>query len=51
MAIGWLVTGDPIIGLSIGAFEVFSKMFLYYLHERAWYKYSKFGIDERNNRK
>jgi uncharacterized membrane protein len=46
MIIGWLVTGDPIVGLSIGAFEIFSKMFLYYMHERAWYKYSGFGVDK-----
>jgi len=42
MVIGYLITGNLMVGLSIGGVEVFSKMILYYLHERAWYK-SKFG--------
>lgn len=41
--IGWLVSGDPYIGFSIGGIELFSKMILYYLHERVWYR-SKFGV-------
>ena len=45
IAIGWLISGDPLVGLSIGAVEVFSKIFLYYLHERAWYNLTKFGVD------
>ena len=36
--IGWLVSGDPMIGLTIGSFEVFTKMILYFIHERVWYK-------------
>lgn len=43
--IGWGSTGDIDIGLKIGTFDFFIKMFLYYLHERAWYK-SKYGIKE-----
>jgi len=43
MAIAWIISGDPLLGLSIGGIEIFSKMLLYYLHERVWYK-SKFGI-------
>ena len=37
--------GDPMIGLKVGALELFTKMILYYFDERAWYK-SKFGIDK-----
>ena len=44
MIISGLVTGSWEWGLAIGGIEVFTKMILYYLHERAWYKYSKFGI-------
>lgn len=44
MIISWAVTGSWEWGLAIGGIEVFTKMVLYYLHERAWYKYSKFGI-------
>jgi len=49
MLLGWLVSGDPIVGLTIGSFEVVTKMVLYFLHERAWYKYD-FGVD-RNEKK
>ena len=48
IAIGWLISGDPKIGLSIGGIEVFSKMILYYLHERVWYT-SKFGVNEKDD--
>lgn len=42
--ISGLITGSWEVGLAIGGIEVFSKMVLYYFHERAWYKFSKFGI-------
>ena len=45
MLLGWLISGDPMIGLKVGGLELFTKMLLYYLHERVWYK-SKFGIKE-----
>ena len=45
MLLGWLISGDPMIGLKVGGLELFTKMLLYYLHQRAWYK-SKFGIKE-----
>ena len=38
MIIGWLISGDPLIGLSIGGAEVITKMVLYYVHERIWLK-------------
>ena len=42
MCLGWLITGSPIIGLKIGALELFTKMILYYFHERVWLR-CKFG--------
>jgi uncharacterized membrane protein len=45
MLLAWLITGDPMTGLQIGGIEIISKMILYYIHERVWYK-SKFGIEE-----
>ena len=45
MALGWLISGDPMIGLKVGGLELFTKMLLYYFHKRAWYK-SKFGIKD-----
>jgi uncharacterized membrane protein len=41
-----LITGDFKIGISIGGVEVITKMILYFLHERAWYKFSNFGVKE-----
>lgn len=36
MVIAFFITGNWIWALSIGSIEVFTKMVLYYLHERAW---------------
>ena len=42
MALGWIITGSPLVGLKIGALELVTKFVLYYLHERVWIKF-KFG--------
>jgi len=39
-----LITGDWKIGLSIGGIEVITKMILYFLHERAWYRFTDYGV-------
>jgi len=44
--LSWIITGRLDFGLAIGTVELFSKMILYYLHERAWYKFIKFGIKD-----
>ena len=44
MILSGIITGSWETGLVIGGVEVFTKMFLYFLHERAWYKFSKFGL-------
>ena len=36
MALGWIVTGSPLVGLKIGALELVTKFVLYYFHERIW---------------
>jgi len=41
--IAWFIVGDIHFAVSIGGIELFTKMTLYYLHERAWSR-SKFGI-------
>ena len=48
MILGLLVTGNLKIGLAIGGFEVLTKMVLYFLHERVWYKYIKYGVNKKN---
>ena len=34
--IAWILTGDLLIGISIGSIEAIVKIFLYYFHERIW---------------
>jgi len=34
--IAWALTGDLLIGVSIGSIEAIAKIFLYYFHERIW---------------
>lgn len=36
--LSWIISGDPFVGLKIGFAEVITKMSLYYLHERVWFK-------------
>ena len=45
--ISGLITGSWEVGLAIGGIEIISKMVLYFLHERLWYKFSNFGIGGR----
>lgn len=42
MIVSYFVTGNLVMAVSIGSIEVLTKMFLYYLHERAWDK-TNFG--------
>ena len=34
--IAWVLTGDLLIGATIGSIEAVAKIFLYYFHERIW---------------
>jgi uncharacterized membrane protein len=42
MLISFLITGNVKFAVSIGGIELFTKMFLYFLHERLWNRI-KFG--------
>jgi uncharacterized membrane protein len=44
--LSWIVTGNALTGLQIGATELITKMVLYYLHERAWFNLKVF---KKNN--
>jgi len=44
--LGWLISGNYTIGLSIGGAELITKMLLYYFHERVWYKLD-YGIKRK----
>ncbi len=44
--LGWVITGNSLTGLKIGGFEVFTKMILYFLHEKLWYRID-YGLNQR----
>lgn len=46
--IAWLVVGDLNFAVSIGGIELFTKMTLYYFHERLWAR-SKFGLEKESS--
>ncbi len=43
--LSWLFTGSITSALKIGSIEVFTKIFLYYVHERIWLKL-KYGREQ-----
>jgi uncharacterized membrane protein len=47
VVLGWVITGNPLIGIKIGGAEVITKMLLYFGHEKLWYRIN-FGLDQRN---
>jgi uncharacterized membrane protein len=40
----WLSTGSVKVGATLTIAELVYKPIQYYLHERIWYKYIKFGL-------
>ena len=46
MILAWVISGNPLFGLKIGFAEVVTKMLLYYVHERIWYKFN-YGLGQR----
>ncbi len=44
VVIAWWVTGNWQVGVQVGVIEVFTKLALYYLHERFWYNFIRFGV-------
>ena len=46
LVISYLVTGSLALAGIIGGFEFFSKIFLYYMHERIWNNV-RMGIDTK----
>ncbi|MBI3500586.1 MAG: DUF2061 domain-containing protein [Bacteroidetes bacterium] len=46
MLVGWFITGNPLMGVKIGGFEILTKMALYFFHERVWFKIN-FGLPHR----
>lgn len=44
--VAWIVTANPLTGIRIGILETLTKMILYYLHEKMWYRIN-FGLINR----
>jgi uncharacterized membrane protein len=42
--LSWFITGEFKTGLTIGGVEVITKMVLYFIHERMWYRYVIYGL-------
>jgi uncharacterized membrane protein len=40
----WWATGSIKVGVSFGILELIYKPIQYYIHERVWYRWIKFGI-------
>jgi uncharacterized membrane protein len=40
----WVVTGSIKWGVSLGIAELIWKPIQYYIHERVWYKWIKYGL-------
>ena len=49
ITIGYIFTGSIVISSSIGIVELCVKPVMYFLHERAWYKFIKFGVDKHED--
>lgn len=42
----WMATGSVKIGAAFGVAELVYKPIQYYIHERVWYKWIRFGLKE-----
>jgi uncharacterized membrane protein len=42
----WWASGSIKVGAAFGVAEILYKPLQYYIHERIWYKYIKFGLKD-----
>jgi uncharacterized membrane protein len=47
--IGYILTGSIYISSIAGVVELVVKPIIYFIHERIWYKYIKFGVDKHED--
>jgi uncharacterized membrane protein len=43
----WAISGSIKVGAAFGVAELIYKPIQYYIHERIWYKYIKYGIKNK----
>lgn len=44
----WWATGSVEVGAAFGAVELLWKPIQYYIHERVWYRYIRYGLSNFN---
>jgi len=44
----WAVSGSVKVGAAFGVAELLWKPIQYYIHERVWYKWIKYGINDKD---
>lgn len=45
----WVISGSIKIGAAFGVVELVYKPVQYYIHERVWYKWIKFGLKKNSD--
>ena len=48
LLLAWLISGDLSVGAKISVLEMITKMILYYLHERLWFKSNITATNKRH---
>lgn len=43
--VSWFITGSFEVGAILAGIEIFTKIVLYFAHERVWDKYIKYGLE------
>jgi uncharacterized membrane protein len=50
-AVVWIISGSVTIGTAFGVAELVYKPIQYYIHERVWYKWIKYGLTNKTDKK
>jgi uncharacterized membrane protein len=50
-AVVWVISGSVTIGTAFGVAELVYKPIQYYIHERVWYKWIKYGLINKTDKK
>ena len=43
----WFISGSIKVGIAFGVAELIYKPIQYYIHERVWYRWIKYGLSEK----
>ena len=49
ISVVWLASGSLKVGTAFGIAELVYKPIQYYIHERVWYRWIKYGLDNKDN--